>query len=119
MAISPNAWFSLGRHGLGLHFEAARGRVGEVLVLKRGARGKAWEVTLDGRVMERFSVLEEAVEAVDFELERRGRLTAASARHEAAWRRAPSQEGAVSIGEAMQRATFTRVARGGSAKPGS
>jgi ATP-dependent helicase IRC3 len=121
-AISPNAWFSLGRHGLGLHFERARGSTSELLVLRRPGRGKVWEVTLDGRTMDRFSIIEEAVEAVDFELERRGRLTAASARPDAPWRRAPAaaQEtmpapGMVArpltVGESLQRAAFERVAR--------
>ena len=55
----------------GCTFSAA-GRVSEVLVVRRAGRGKCWEVVIDGRPMERFSRLEEAVEAVDFELERMG-----------------------------------------------
>ena len=85
-AISSHAWFSLGRHGVGLHFQRA-GRVSEVLVVRRAARGKSWEVVMDGRPMERFSRLEAAVEAVDFELERMGRGAVLSAAAEAAWRR--------------------------------
>jgi ATP-dependent helicase IRC3 len=85
-AISGNAWFSLGRHGVGLHFERYPGRPSEVTVLSRAARGKRWEVTLDGRVMERFSRLEAAVEAVDYELARFGRAAQSSALPEAAWR---------------------------------
>lgn len=79
-AISGNAWFSLGRHGVGLHFARRPGRVNEVVVLKRGARGKMWEVTLDGKVMDRFSRMEDAVQAVDYEIDRMGRAAAASAR---------------------------------------
>jgi len=86
-AISGNAWESLGRHGLALHFESAPGKLVEALVLLRGARGRRWEVTLDGRSMERFSTVEEAVQAVDYEVARRGRAVAASARAAAAWRR--------------------------------
>ena len=86
-AISSHAWFSLGRHGVGLLFQRA-GRVSEVLVLRRAGRGKCWEVVMDGRPMERFSRLEAAVEAVDFELERLGRGAVLSAAAEAAWRRA-------------------------------
>jgi len=86
-AISGNAWFSLGRHGLGLHFERKPGRVCEALVLLRGARGKKWEVTMDGKVASRFSVVEEAVQAVDYEVDRLGRAAAASALHGAAWRK--------------------------------
>jgi ATP-dependent helicase IRC3 len=86
LAISANAWFSLGRHGLGLHFERRPGVTSEVTVLARAARGKRWEVSIDGRVQERFSSIEAAVEAVDYELSRRGREVAGSARPEAAWR---------------------------------
>ena len=85
-AISPNAWFSLGRHGVGLHFERKPGRPSLALVLKRPGRGKNWEVTVDEKVVDRFSRMEEAVEAVDYELTRIGRLTAGSARPNAAWR---------------------------------
>lgn len=87
-AISGNAWFSLGRHGLGLHFERRPGVPSEVTVLARAARGKRWEVCIDGRAQERFSSIEAAVEAVDYELSRRGKATAASAQPTAAWRAA-------------------------------
>lgn len=70
-AISRNAWFSLGRHGLGLAFAQS-----VVTVLTRGP--KWWEVTLDGRVMAHFTSIDEAVLAVDYEVEQRG----ASARHD-------------------------------------
>jgi len=83
-AISPNAWFSLGRHGVGLHYVA--GAIRSVTVLARGTRGKRWEVAIDGRVVERFSTLTDAVEAVDHEIENRGRAAVASARHDARWR---------------------------------
>ncbi|RYE92624.1 MAG: DEAD/DEAH box helicase, partial [Myxococcales bacterium] len=66
-AISRYDWFSLGRHGIGLHHETRAGQLCEVLVLRRGARGKAWEVSVDGAAKERFSTLEEAVQAVDYE----------------------------------------------------
>ncbi len=85
-AISGNAWFSLGRHGLGLHFERRPGAPCEVTVLLRAPRGKRWEVTLDGRVQERFSTIEAAVEAVDYEIGRMGPRAAASALPSAVWR---------------------------------
>ncbi len=88
-AVSRNAWASLGRHGLALHFERAPGRLSEALVLSRPTRGRRWEVTLDGSVVERFSTVEEAVQAVDYEVHRLGRAVEASAREGAAWRRAP------------------------------
>ena len=87
-AISANAWFSLGRHGLGLHFERRPGTTCEILVLARAARGKRWEVSLDGTVKDRFSTIEAAVEAVDYEIARMGSAALSSAREEAGWRRA-------------------------------
>lgn len=92
-AISRNAWASLGRHGLALHFERAPGRLSEALVVSRGARGRRWEVSLDGRAVERFSAIEEAVQAVDFEVHRMGRAAESSARAEASWRRAAAPKG--------------------------
>lgn len=86
-AISGNAWFSLGRHGVGIHFERRAGRRSEILVLKRGARGKVWEVSLDGRPKERFSRMEDAVQAADYEIERMGYAVRSSAHERAGWRR--------------------------------
>ena len=94
-AISGNAWFSLGRHGVALHFTRAPGVVATVTVLARGARGRRWEVSVDERVMDRFSTLEEAVQAVDYEIDRRGPAARASARDDAAWRSAPVPEALV------------------------
>jgi superfamily II DNA or RNA helicase len=113
-AISRHAWFSLGRHGVGLHFQRA-GRVSEMLVVRRAARGKCWEVVMDGRPMERFSRLEAAVEAVDFELERMGRGAVLSAAPEAAWRKAaaPAADAqavprATNLAEALRLAAWNR-----------
>jgi len=94
-AVSANAWFSLGRHGLALHFQKTRGHTSELLILKRAARGKMWEVSLDGEPKARFSTFEEAVQAADYEVERLGPLTAASALEQASWRRTlvPAGEG--------------------------
>jgi ATP-dependent helicase IRC3 len=88
-AISANAWFSLGRHGVALHYARATNVISTVTVLARAARGKRWEVAIDSRVMERFSTLEQAVEAVDHEIEQCGRAALASARHDAPWRFGP------------------------------
>lgn len=125
VAISRNAWESLGRHGLCLHYEVKPGRVAEVLVLARGARGKRWHVTVDDKLVERFSTLEEAVQAVDYEVDRRGRAAAASALDGAAWRKAPAGEELTrdlppgrtgrrpaTMGEAMRLLVFRRVAGG-------
>lgn len=121
-AISSLAWASLGRPGLALHFERRPGHICEVLVIARGARGKKWEVSMDGKVVARFSTIEEAVQAVDYEVERMGRSATASARHDAAWRRAPApadigtgSKGArppQNLAEALRLAAFERAVVG-------
>lgn len=108
-AISGNAWFSLGRHGLGLHFEKAPGKASEVVVLKRPGRGKVWEVLMDEKSMARFSTLEDAVAAVDYELDQRGRATALSALPTAPWRQRASAQGRQAI--ALQQALWERIVR--------
>jgi ATP-dependent helicase IRC3 len=107
-AISLHAWFSLGRHGLGLYFEKSPGKPSEVMVLKRPGRGKVWEVLMDEKSMARFSQLEEAVAAVDYELERLGRNTALSALPSAAWRRGASAQGG--LAKALQLALWEKIA---------
>ncbi|MCA9565101.1 MAG: hypothetical protein KC561_16500, partial [Myxococcales bacterium] len=83
--------------GLALHLfwsekDARKRCLSEVLVVdcfgEPGVRrnGKRWRVTVDDKEMARFSLLEEAVEAVDYEVGRRGRMTAESARPTAPWR---------------------------------
>lgn len=127
-AISPYAWFSLGRHGVGLHFERRPGAPSEVLVRRAGrARGKTWEITLDGEVMDRYSLLEEAVGAVDYEIERMGRLTSRSALASASWRRARApfalarelRAGArdLSLEEALRLRAWSRVVAPGAGQP--
>jgi ATP-dependent helicase IRC3 len=113
-AISANAWFSLGRHGVGLHFERRPGRPTEVLVLKRmgPARGKVWEVSLDGKLKDRFSRMEDAVQAVDYEITRMGRAAAASARDGASWRGSRA-EGAARA-EELRLAVWERVVKSAS-----
>jgi hypothetical protein len=112
-AISSHAWFSLGRFGVGLHFEKRPGRTSEALVLKRAARGKCWEVMLDGKSMERFSKMEEAVQAVDYEVNSMGRAAAFSALANAAWRTRPSAAApACSQSESLRLAVWQRVVRG-------
>ncbi len=100
-AISGNAWFSLGRHGVGLHYEKFPGQASEVVVLKRPGHGKVWEVLMDDKAMARFSQLEEAVAAVDYELERRGRATAS-------WRQGAPER--IKPAETLQRALWEKIA---------
>lgn len=113
-AISGNAWGSLGRHGLVLHFRRFPERISEALVLLRGARGKRWEVRMDGEVVARFSQIEEAVEAVDHEVHRMGRAAAASALPSAPWRASPAPEGskAPTLEEALRLRAFHRAVTG-------
>jgi ATP-dependent helicase IRC3 len=113
-AVSPNAWFSLGRHGLALHFQRRRGQTNELLILKRGTRGKMWEVSLDGEPRERFSTFEDAVQAADYEIERLGPATAASALEEASWRRTlvpagVGLSGTRPVGETLRLAIWHRI----------
>jgi superfamily II DNA or RNA helicase len=121
-AISPNAWVSLGRRGLALHFERKAGNICEFLVETVASRGKRWEVTLDGRSMERFSSIEEAVQAVDYEISRLGPVVARSAKQEAPWRNSPVPEQgfdtalwrgkrAANMGEAMRLAAWNRPSK--------
>ncbi len=93
-AISRNRWESLGSRGVAIHVffgakAARRGALSEILVLDQGGRAgsRRWKVTVDGKEMARFSRMEQAVEAVDYEIGRRGREAAESARESAAWRR--------------------------------
>jgi superfamily II DNA or RNA helicase len=127
-AISGNAWASLGRHGLLLHFEKKPGRLAEVVVSCARARGKKWHVEMDGALIERFSTIEEAVQAVDYEVGRLGRGAQASALAGAAWRRGPAPStvtadpsaprdartgrAITTLGEAMRLAVFDRITRG-------
>lgn len=85
-AISRNAWFSLGRHGVGLHYARATDVISTATVLTRAARGKRWEVAIDDRIKEYFTTLEDAVQAVDYEVDQRGHAARSSARHDAGWR---------------------------------
>jgi superfamily II DNA or RNA helicase len=108
-AISANAWFSLGRHGLGLHFLRAPGTPGEIAVLKRPGRAKVWEVLIDGQLMARFAEIEEAVEAVDYELGRLGRNVALSAHPAAAWRQ--DSGGGDESAKKLQQSLWDRIVR--------
>lgn len=103
-AVSANRWESLGSRGLALHTywsstAARKGQLSLLLVLDSAGQvgvrkgGRRWRVTLDGKEMGRFTRLEEAVEAADYELSRRGSAAAESARPNAAWRAEPVPEG--------------------------
>ena len=86
-AISPLDWHSLGRVGVVLHV-IRRHEVLTVTVLARAARGRRWHVAFDGQLKERFSEMEQAVAAVDYEIARMGRSVYQSALPGAPWRHA-------------------------------
>ena len=88
-AISPLDWHSLGRLGLVLHI-VRKGEVIPITILSRAARGKRWHVEMDGKQVARFSHVEQAVEAVDYEVSRMGRKTWESAQPSALWRHKPA-----------------------------
>ncbi|HNS96166.1 MAG TPA: DEAD/DEAH box helicase [Polyangiaceae bacterium] len=118
-AISNHGWVSLGSRGLALHFEKRAGQITEVLVLARAGHGKRWEVSMDGKVVERFSTVEQAVEAVDYEVRKLGPRASASALAQASWRpqqappNAPAWRGRIpkTKEEALRLEAFRKVTR--------
>ncbi len=90
-AISELDWHSLGRAGLVLHV-LKRHEVMTITVLAKAARGRRWHVFIDGERQERFSEVEQAVEAVDYEVGRMGRGVYQSALPQAGWRYGPASQ---------------------------
>ncbi|MDF1666405.1 MAG: ATP-dependent helicase, partial [Planctomycetota bacterium] len=125
LAISGNAWISLGRAGLALHCFIKKRKVSEYVIHDTRKRGKKrYEVRLDGKKVAQFSQVEDAVEAVDYEVEKKGFAAAKSALEYAAWRREspPPQlvrelselvppRTAKNYGEALRHLVFARYAR--------
>ena len=87
-AISPLAWVSLGRAGLALHWQPKPGELDEIRVQPVAPRGKRWQATMQGKPVARFSTAEQAVEAVDWEIEQKGPRALLSAQRNAPWRAA-------------------------------
>jgi ATP-dependent helicase IRC3 len=96
-AISANGWCSLGSRGVVLHFQPKRGKWAKMVVCRQQGRlaRNRYRVLQGDREMASFSRVAEAVEAVDYEIERMGAHAAASAHEDAAWR-----QGAVPLGMA-------------------
>src|SRR5690606_14263907 len=70
--------------------ERRAGKVTEYLVLARGrGRGDRYHVLVDGRKVAHFGRIEDAVEAVDHEVSKRGPWAERAALPGARWRRAP------------------------------
>jgi len=126
-AISGFAWTSLGRAGLVLHYLRGRERLGEYLVLDSGRPGRRrYQVYEDGEPVAHFARVEQAVEAVDYEVAARGPDAEASAWPDAVWRSlAPSDAQAARLqqlrppatadskGEAVRRLAYAKYARRG------
>jgi len=124
-AISGNAWTSLGRAGLVLHYLRRPAKLGEFLLLDSGRPGKQrYQVFADGQPVAHFAKLEPAVEAVDYEVAAKGPAAERSARPDAAWRGMPPSEAQQerlrqlspparvgSKGEAVQRLAYAKYAR--------
>lgn len=99
-AISGNGWASLGRRGLVLHVLRRQGKLSEIRVLdsdavpaarkRRKGRADRWQVWWDGKRVAAFSKVEQAIEAVDYEVEKKGRAWAQAASERAAWRQVPA-----------------------------
>ena len=86
-AISPNAWISLGRAGLALHFLNRKKARAEFLILLYHEQNKPkYRVLLDEQEVATFTRLLDAVQAVDYELEQMGPHVQYSALPEAQWR---------------------------------
>lgn len=93
LAISANAWSSLGSAGLVLYYHRRKEKLSEVLVIDSRQRGKSrWQVIIDGEQVTSFSRVEEAIEAVDYEIEQAGPVSAQSAHPSATWRQRPPTE---------------------------
>ena len=80
-------------------------------MLSRASRGKRWEIEIDGRTMDRFSSLEQAVEAVDYEIDQLGRAAAASARDDAPWRNRRAPGSNVTHADALRLVVWHAVMR--------
>ncbi len=87
VAITPNGWFSLGQKGLGLHYWNHREQLCTATILKiPRKRGKRYSVKLDNVEVATFTKVIDAVEAVDYEINRMGSIQRISARDDADWR---------------------------------
>lgn len=90
VAITPNAWWSLGSAGLGIYFFRKKNHFTEALVLDRGTGADRYHVLLDREKMAAFSTIQEAVTATDYEIERMGRTARQTAQESAKWRHEPA-----------------------------
>lgn len=111
-AMSSADWFSLGPRGVGLYVQGSlpvssgapepspsawlgnelrRQKIWAIDVLRMGRAGR-YQVYWDGQLKGEFSRLLDAIEAVDYELGKKGPKLWASAQADASWRRAEVPE---------------------------
>lgn len=93
VAITDNAWWSLGSAGLALYFFKKRGAFTEFLIVAAETGRKSWSVRLDREEVATFSTLEEAVTATDYEIRRMGKYAASTAKETSEWRFEPVTRG--------------------------
>ena len=88
-AISQSGWVSLGQRGLALHFSRDGQGFTELVILLTSESGKRrYQILLEGVEVGRASLIEQAVEAADYEVGRMGYLAMDTASMYADWRQA-------------------------------
>jgi hypothetical protein len=90
-AISQSGWVSLGQRGLALHFSRDGLGFVELVILLTSEPGKRrYQILLDGAEVGRASLIEQAVEAADYEVGRMGHIAVNTASMYAEWRQSPA-----------------------------
>lgn len=90
-AISQSGWVSLGQRGLALHFSRDGLGFAELVILLTSEPGKRrYQILLDGAEVGRASLIEQAVEAADYEVGRMGHIAVNTASMYAEWRQSPA-----------------------------
>ncbi len=97
VAITTNGWFSLGQKGLGLHYWDHRENLCTATILRKqgkNSRGrrKRYAVHIDDVEVATFTKIIDAVEAVDYEINKMGKVQRLTARDDADWRLADAPE---------------------------
>lgn len=97
VAITTNGWFSLGQKGLGLHYWDHRENLCTATVVRKQGktsrgRRKRYAVLIDEVEVATFTKIIDAVEAVDYEINKMGKIQRLTARDDADWRLADAPE---------------------------
>ena len=91
VAITGNAWFSLGQIGLGLHYWDQHQKLCTATILR--LRKNKYIVEINEEEVATFTKIIDAVEAVDFELNKSGKVQRMTALENADWRLTDVPEG--------------------------